>query len=44
MEEEKNIITKENQYLKENIQMVKDGKEKEKNIRKMMNYIMMGNI
>ena len=37
MEKEKNIIIMENQNLKENIKMMKDGMEKEKNIIIMVN-------
>ena len=39
MEKEKNMIMMANLGLQENIQMDKDGMEKEKNI--MMNYMMM---
>ena len=37
MEKEKNIIIMENQNLKENIKMMKDGMEKEKSIIIMVN-------
>ena len=44
MEKEKNMIIMENQNLKENIVMEKDGMEQEKNIMMMVNQNLKENI